>query len=1188
VTNTVLTGDLTGNGITTQTATNTAVYNTNCLQVQMTDPVGNSVVTIYDPVFNFLPSQRIRFSGGTPVSTNFTIYGDATNVVINGSITQTNLAFGLPIRQIRAYESSDAATNDFFYNGNGFLTESIRHTGTGDPNVINTFYYNERGDEVSAVDALGAVKFSAYDPMDRPIETENYDEFGNPLALKTIYYDDNGEVSWTDGPRYNPDNYVFYDYDGAGRVTTEIHWRSQANTNGTGVTTPAGYNLYAQTFYQYDPVGNLLLKVDPRGAMTTNTYDSLNRLVQTRHLDTNGLTILSTDGFSYEPGGLVQSHTNARGGVTTTLYNITGKPETQYNADGSTNAWRYYLDGRIYQEIQRNGAYWQTTYDDVNRIATRTFCSAAGMPEATNSVQLDRRGNVIVRVDEGGNAFTNAYDGLDRVKVNAGPAIVTVEAETGMNPEGPITYVTNVLQEISTNFYDAAGRAETNVNALGESKINLIFSAAGTLVREHYTAYSADHNSVTVTDGSGANSIVHTTWTDTDGHAVLSIAYPSTGTTEFTLNQYDLAGNLVASQHDSSSGGAITNWTTASYTLDGLNRVTSKVDRDGALTTYAYDPLGDLTNRTLPLGSVQMLSTYNNAGQKLQDWLIGGTAGTRTNTYAYFASGSPFAGLLQTQVDGRPTTSTYSYDDFLRVTNQVASGLLPEQNLTVSWQFEPRGYVTNYSEQFASTNTGPTTSVQRSYDPYGLLATESVTEGAFAYSASQTFDAAGRRSMLNIDGANYGFAWRADNMMTVAADPTGSGSYSYDTAGMLTNRLVTGGRNTAIISRDGEGRPLTITNAVNLWPELGETLSWSGDGLLSAHTLYRPDFTDNRSYSYANMSRRVTQEQLALGAGSTWTNSFVYDQGVAKGPGALTTAGPVGASFGLWWSGLPDAFSRVNIETNNAIGYLAYGAVNGQATLSAWLDNRPIQIMDVGTNAMQWRTFLELTQGAHQLKVSALHPSGFYTAWATNSFTNNIPYQVAADSYDGNGNITNRVWRNASGTTNRTQSLSWDAKGRLREVMSRNANNYGFNWTAVYDGLNRRLATTTVLVSNGVPSTVPPQVVNSYFDPQVEFLELGVLLSAAPDVEFLEPGTSPSIQTMWKLYGPDLNGTYGGMNGTGGLEGISPYLNTFNPVISDARGNVLAEVTNGVASWALARPSGYGAVPGYRPVAFEG
>ncbi len=1197
VINAVVTGDLTGDGITTQTATNTAVYNTNSLPVQMTDPAGNSTVIVYDPIFNFLPQQVIRYAGATAIGTNFMYYGNATNVVADGSLTQTNLAFGLKIREIRAANSPDAATNDLVYNGNGFPTETIGYSGTTDPNIVYTFFYNERGQMVNQVDSLGAVTSLAYDAMGRTIEQDIYDENGNDLSLNFLYYNGNGELNWTEGPRYNPEDYVYYDYDGAGRRTTEIHWRSQANATGNGVTAPAGYNLYAQAFCQFDPLGNPLLTVDPRGAMTTNSFDSLCRLVHTTHLDTNGVTVLSADGYGYEPGGLPQTHTNALGGVTTTFYNITGKPEYQINPNGSTNGWRYYLDGRIKKQIHSNGAYWQTTYDDVNRITTNIFYSAAGVPEATNSVQHDRRGNVVQRIDEAGNAFATTFDGLDRVKVAAGPAIVTINASTGISPSGPATYTTNVLQQISTNFFDAAGRAETNVNALGETRItrrdalgrastNLIYNAAGVLVREHYTAYSADHNSMTVTDGSGTNAIVHTTWTDADGRTVLAIANPSATTTEFTLNQYDLAGNLVAAQHDSSSGGTITTWTTNSFAYDGLNRATGKVDRDGAITTCAFDALGDVTNRTLPGGSVHILATFNNAGQKTADWLVGGTSGTRTNTYTYFPSGSPFAGLLQTSVDGRLTTNTYFYDDRLRLTNQIATGLLPEQNMTISWQYEPRGHVINYSEQFASTNTGPATSVQRTFNPYGELATESVNDGSFVYSAGQTFDSAGRRTMLNIGGANYGFAWRADNALAFASDPTGNGNYSYDTAGILTNRLATGGRNTAIVSRDGEGRPLAVTNTLNTLSELGETMVWSGDGLLSSHTLARPDFTDNHSYSYANMSRRVTQELLNLNGSTIWTNSFVYDRGAAGGPGALTTAGPIGASFGLWWSGIPDAFARVNAETNNAVGYLAYGAVNGQSTLSAWLDNQPIQIMDVGTNNMQWRTFVELTQGAHQLKVSALHPSGFFTAYATNSFTNSIPYQVTADSYDGSGNITNRVWRNASGATNRTQTLSWDAKGRLRLVTERNANNYGFNWTAVYDGLNRRIATTTILVSNGVPSTITPQVLSSYYDPQVEFLELGVLLSAAPAVEFLEPGTSPGVQTIWKLYGPDLNGTYGGRNGTGGLEGISPYLNSFYPVISDARGNVLAEVTNGVASWILARPTGYGAVPGYRPVSF--
>jgi RHS repeat-associated protein len=214
---------------------------------------------------------------------------------------------------------------------------------------------------------------------------------------------------------------------------------------------------------------------------------------------------------------------------------------------------------------------------------------------------------------------------------------------------------------------------------------------------------------------------------------------------------------------------------------------------------------------------------------------------------------------------------------------------------------------------------------------------------------------------------------------------------------------------------------------------------------------------------------------------------------------------------------------------------------------------------------------MDLSPGAHQLKVSALHPSGFFTAWATNSFTNNLAYQTTADNYDPAGNITNRVWKNPSGTVERTQTLSWDARGRLHAVTERDAGNSGYNWSAVYDPLNRRLQTTTVLVTNGVASTAPPQTIYSYFDPQVEFLELGA---------------SYGDQMVWKLYGPDLNGKYGGLNGTGGLDGISPYLNLFYPTISDFRGNILAKVANGTVSWNPARPTGYGAVPGYRPAAF--
>jgi RHS repeat-associated protein len=898
--------------------------------------------------------------------------------------------------------------------------------------------------------------------------------------------------------------------------------------------------------------------------------------VQSTHLDTDGTTVLSSDSYSYEPGGEVQSHTNSLGGVTTTFYNIMGKPEYQMNPDSSTNGWRYYLDGRTYKEIQGNGAYWLTTYDDVDRITTRVLCSPTGVPEATNSVQLDRRGNKIQVVDAGFNAFNSTYDGLDRIKYTAGPSTTNI-TETGMSP-GDFTYVTNITQHTLAYFYDAAGRFITTSNALAQLAVNQFdaiarplstknYNSTGTLVHEVYTGYSPDNNSVIVTNGSGSGALVKTVWIDTDGHTVLSIAYPSSGSTEFTENEYDLAGNLVLSQHDSSSSGSVTTWTSASSTFDGLNRVTSTTDRDGAVTYFAYDPLNDLTNRTMP-GNLIWQASYNNAGQISQEQVIGGGNPTRTTTYIYNTSG-PFAGLLYSKTDGRGTVCSYLYDDWLATTNMTCTGSLSEQNTATTWKYDARRNLIGMTEQFANTNTGLSTSIQRAYDSYGELSGESVSDGSFSYSANQSWDVTGRRSMLGFPNNDYSFGYQGDGSMISAGDSTGTGAYTYSTAGILTNRTV-GIRNTGITSLDGEGRPLTVGTTID-GESLTETLSYSGDGLLQSDTLNRPDFPDSRIYSYANLSRRLTYEQLNLNDSTTWTNTFAYDNGTTAGPGALTQMGQANGSSGLWDGGV-DAFSRINSETNNTFSYPAYGHVNGQSTLSAWLDNNPISISGYGTNAMQWQTTMELSPGSHQLTVAALHPSGRFTAWATNYFTNSLAFEATSDSYDAAGEITNRVWHNPSGTIEKTQTLSWDARGRLHAITQRDANNSGYNWTAVYDPLNRRIATTTVLVTNGVVYPASSQTINSYFDPSADFLELGV---------------SYGIHTEWKLYGPDLSGAYAGMNGIGGLDAVSPALSLFNPLVTDVRGDVLGYYDSSVGNvtWNAARPTGYGAVPGYRPVA---
>ncbi len=1178
VTQSVLIGNLTGEGFSNQTATNTAMYTTNNLPSLIQDPSGNGQQFTYDGADPFRPLQSVRVSGLTPVATNYYAY---TNVAQVSRLGTTNFAFGLCWQKVEG-----GATNIYGFNGNGFLVQSTSYPATpddaadADPAIIHYLSYNLRGEMYQDQTAGGGIVQFDFDPLGRVISKQIFDQNGNNVSSEFNYYNRNGELEWYYGPRSSPQDYVYNIYDGAGRNIQQIKSRSQAKSDGSGVEAPAGPAAYATTFRTFDGFGNLTSVMDPRGVITTNLFDPLGRVVQRQVWETNG-AVLKTEQFAYEKGGQVTLTTNAFGGVTQTLYTQTGNPYFVATPDGATNGTTYYLDGRLKRQYLVNGSYWQTVYDDVNLRATRTFYSSSNTALATNISGFDRRGNVILKVDAAGNAFANVYDGLNRVKLTAGPAVTNV-IEQLTNPSGPYTYLTNVLQHSVVNFHDAAGLVDSSVNALGETNLTtldvlgrttstLVYGSSGSLVREKYSAYSGDHNRVTVTDGSGANAISHTTWTDDDGHAVLSVAYPSSGATEFTLNRYDVAGNLVSVQHNSSAGGAMANWTTTSLAYDGLNRVTQKVDRDNAVTTYAYDPLNDVTNRVMPGNNLIYAASYNPAGQMLAEWNVSSGSFARSNNYSYFASGSPFAGLLQTRTDGRGVSCVYAYDTWLRATNFAYSGPLPEQDLTTSLQYEPRGYLDNVTEKFTGTNTTPSTSVQHSYDVYGQLASESVN-GSFGYGDNQTWDAGGRRTQLNFGpAANYGFTWQADGSLASANDSTGGGVYGYNTAGLLTSRNV-GNRSTSITTRDGEGRPLSVNSTVNMAPELNETNVWSGDGLLLSHTLWRGDFgsTDNRAYAYANASRRLTQEQLNVNASTTWTNTFAYDNGAASGPGVLTSAGQSGASTPQW-SGSAGSFSRVSSSTNTMIAYSAYGHTVGLVTLNAWLDNQPVPVTGIGnsTNVMQWRAPLQLTPGTHQLLVAAQALNGLYTTSVTNTFTNTASYQAATDTYDAAGNITNRVWLNPSGGVDRTQTLSWDARNRLHAVTERDANTNGYNWTATYDGLNRRISTTSVLVSNGVAFTTAPTTINSYFDPQVEFLELGVNYGST---------------TEFKLYGPDLNGVYGGLNGIGGLDAVSPILNLFQPTVSDERGNILGVITNGVMSWNPARPTGYGAVPGYLPL----
>ncbi len=1175
-----LTGNLTGGTATNETATYQFTYTSRNLLSTATDPLTNQVVCAYtNTTFPMSPTAIVRQANGVPISTNQFFYTSVVQVVTNGAVS-TNSSFGLASRVIRGGFS----TNDFAYDGRGFLAQAIRYTGTGDPAVTNTLLYTDRGELKQSTDAAGRSKVFAYDGMGRVTAEEVYEANATtPEGFNYSYYNENGELVWTDGPRYNPEDYIWRDYDGAGRKITEIHWRSAAFGDGSGVTADPA-NLYSTTFYQYDSFGNLTQINDPLGNYIVQSFDAIGQLTGQVFFGANGVA-LATNRLAYEPGGQVAFATNALGGVTTKQYTFTGKPRFQQNPDGSTNSWQYDLSGRVVNEFLPNGNFWQTVYNDAGNTITRYFNNGSGVL-ATNIAQFDARGNAIQTTDAEGNTFTNLFDGLDRIKIAAGPAIVSVIEDCGISGSGCGVYVTNVLQHAVTNFYDNAGVTSTNVNALGEKTIATfdalgrttrveVRSATGTSVRVTTTAYSADHQSVTVTNGTGASAVATTTYTDNAGHALLTITYPTNGVREYIWRQYDAAENRIA-EDQCSYNGAVSVWATNVWTYDGLNRVKTGVIRDGALTTYGYDALGDVTNRAMP-GGLTWSATYLNDGRISTEQVTGGSQTARSMTYSYYAAGNPFAGKLQTLTDGRGTSRTNSYDDFLRLASVNTGGSLAEQQTSTTFQYDLRNLLINLVQSFNSTNTGPSTTILRAFDSYGQLGSESVSIGSEdGYSMGQSWDAAGRRSQLNLPtGGLIGFAYRADGLMTVAS----GSSFGYGDTGLLTGR-TNSSRSYTINQRDGRGRVLQTTTSVGMLTALSETLNWRNDGRLSNYSAVRDDFTDTRNYTYSAYAQRLTQEAFNTASGQRLTNNYTIDRGTNGGLGLLTSSAQSGSVSSTWsvpTSGGLDGLSRVAQSQNTTINRPATGLALGAANVAATLDNNPVSVQFDGTDADgRWRASLDLTPGSHTLRLSAVHPSGLYTAFATNIFTaNGGATDTVTNQYDGEGNITKRLWI-SGGATNRTQTLTWDAFDRLIKVSDRNVQGSGFDHVSIYDGFGRRARTIYTMVVSNAPITNPSDAistVDSWYDPQVEFLEVGVSVNGSATT---------------KIYGPDADGTYGGMNGVGGLEAIA-HSGQVNPigVVQDVFGNVQGTITNGAVAWNPTRVSSYGPVPGYQSPALS-
>lgn len=417
--------------------------------------------------------------------TNFTynVYGQLTRRSYPDGSAETTVydEYGFIDRIVR----TDGQIVEQDYDPNGKLIRQRLPDGTEE-----SFLYSPTGKLLSAVGVSGTTSFQ-YDARDRLIGVTQ------PSGVRVMYgYDAVGNRSSLTVDRQGHLTTTTYTYDAIGRLTSTTASTGEANR------------------YLYDPAGNVSQIQYANGITESRVYDALNR-----------------------PIAIVSSQSGASVERLEYTYSPAGLRESVARADGSRVDYGYNSRHRLTSEIHRNHAdeiTWQENheYDAVgNRVAiirngqrfVQTFNSLDQLlTSSQDSYSYDNRGRLVQRCGLGGtkqfvydsedqllkvfsqgNETTYTYDAMGNrigTAVNGAQTehVLDLKSPTGVSQvledrtiadSESVHYVFGMGREMKrseertyTYHYDANGHVRQLANSLGDSVIQYVTSAFGTLV----------------------------------------------------------------------------------------------------------------------------------------------------------------------------------------------------------------------------------------------------------------------------------------------------------------------------------------------------------------------------------------------------------------------------------------------------------------------------------------------------------------------------------------------------------------------------------------------------------------------------------------------------------------------------------------------------------------------------------
>ena len=592
--------------------------------VKITDPLNNTTQFQYDALGNVLSQTDSKGQ-----STNYSYNEDSRLITITDPLNNTSAySYDLVGNKISVTDARDKTSTYTYDNINQLLKVTdptghfMRMTYDSSGNVISKTDENDH-ETVYTFDALGRIT-AVTDPLGN-MTSYSYDANGNVITVcdannqvTTYTYDGLSRlVTKTDAQSHSTN----YTYDAVGNklsVTDAMGQTSSYTYNDVNRLTKITDPLNHETQVVYDANGNILSKIDANGWGTQFSYDECGRMISAT--DALGITTF----YSYDANGNLQKVTDARGKERTFEFDAQNRLIKETDPLNNERTWLYDAAGNLIIRTKPGGININYTYDDNNRLTRITYPDQSQV-----SYTYDFSGKRVSMADPNGST-TYTYDESDRLKT------VTRDNET-------ITYQYDAAGNITKVTYPDGMQADYGYNSLNKIQ----------------TATVNGH-----TMGIEYNELGQRTQENMPNGIVTTYQYDQNS--RLTLLKHQLGETVLAS---------------TAYELDNNGNRLSITNENNQITSFSYDPLGQLTQVTYPDGKSAQY-TYDTVGNRLmtggdaldqlsevtgtinlsydyEDRLTEFQDGTKTIHYTYDGDGN----LIKKTISGSQTAQyEYLYD----------------------------------------------------------------------------------------------------------------------------------------------------------------------------------------------------------------------------------------------------------------------------------------------------------------------------------------------------------------------------------------------------------------------------------------------------------------------------------------------------------------------------------------------